>query len=406
MRSSPSRRLAVAAGLVLIMAGLGPAASAAPVEAGAEGSIRYAGSVDAVPGSYIVVFKDSVEVASAESLRKTAGDVAERYGASVRFTYTASLRGFAMRASEQQARRLAGDPRVAYVEQDKTVTAFVAVQPSPPSWGLDRIDERSLPMDNKYHYPNKAPSVTAYIIDTGIRISHPEFGGRASIGIDTVGGNGDDCNGHGTHVAGIVGGATVGVAKSVRLISVRVLNCSGAGTVSGVIAGVDWVTAHARTTGAPAVANMSLGGTASAALDAAVNNSISANVHYSIAADNSPGDSCATSPARVPRATTVGPSNSGDVGAYYTSGRCLDLFAPGVGIYSAWPTGPWYATLSGSSMAAPHATGVAALWRQRFPADNADAVAAALAANATPGVLSGLGPDSPNLLLFSNMIPV
>jgi subtilisin family serine protease len=290
----------------------------------------------AVSGSYIVVLKDS-------GASVAAADVAAKHGVSPRFTYTSAIKGFAVQTSLEQARRIAADPAVAYVEEDQKVSVQVFVQNNPPSWGLDRIDERSLPLDSKYHYPSTAPRVTAYIIDTGIRFTHQEFGGRAVLGVDTVGDgqNGNDCHGHGTHVAGTVGGRSVGVAKQVHLVAVRVLNCAGSGSFAGVIAGVDWVTNEALTTRGLRVANMSLGapGT-SAAVETAVTNSIAANVHYSIAAGNSFGaDACNFTPARTPRATTVGATDITDTRANFSNiGTCLDLFAPGVGIYSAWAT--------------------------------------------------------------------
>ncbi|MGH3995400.1 MAG: S8 family peptidase, partial [Pseudonocardiaceae bacterium] len=240
---------------------------------------------------------------------------------------------------------------------------------------------------------------------------HQEFGGRAVLGTDTIGDgqNGNDCHGHGTHVAGTVGGRTVGVAKQVALIAVRVLNCAGSGTFAQVIAGVNWVTNDALTTRQLGVANMSLGGGFFQPLNDAVTASIAANVHYSIAGGNNIGaDACNFSPASTPRATTLGATDITDTRPNFSNiGACLDLFAPGVSITSAWATADnAYNTISGTSMAAPHAAGTAALWRQRFPADNADQVAKALVANATPGVVINPGAGSPNLLLFMGMIPV
>jgi subtilisin family serine protease len=413
-----SRRLALVVGVVTALGGVVsavPASSAvAPDSPGSRGeaAIVDAGSPLAVPNQFIVVLKDSG--ADVQAVQAGANELAGRYGASIIHTYGAALKGFAVKADPAQARRLAADPQVAYVEQDRTVSLNVSVQPNPPSWGLDRIDERSLPLDLKYHYPGIASGIKAYIIDTGIRYTHQEFGGRAIFGTDTVGGiapPGMDCHGHGTHVAGTVGGRTVGVAKGATLVAVRVLNCAGSGTTAGVIAGVNWVTTDASTSTRPSVANMSLGGGLSAALNTAVTNSIIANVHYSVAAGNSFGaDACNASPASTPRATTVGATDITDtVAAFSNLGTCLDLFAPGVNIYSAWATADnAYNTISGTSMAAPHAAGTAALWRARFPADNADTVAKALVVNATPGVVLGLpaAPPSPNLLLFMGAIPV
>ena len=391
------KRIAVAACASLVFLGAAPANSAPkPVL----GEILDAGSPNAVPGSYIVVMKPG----------KSTMDIAA-FGASTQFTYTAALKGYAIKATEQQAKRIAGDSRVDYVAQDQTISINVAVQTPVPSWGLDRIDERSLPLDNKYHYPSLGNSVTAYIIDTGIRFTHQEFGGRAVLGIDTVndGQNGNDCNGHGTHVAGTVGGRSVGVAKGVRLVSVRVLNCAGSGTFAGVIAGVDYVTAAQLTNPAQrSVANMSLGAAGTnLVLEAAVTASIAANVHYSLAAGNSNANACNFTPARTPRATTVAATDISDNRAAFSNfGACVDLFAPGVAIFSAWASADnAYNTISGTSMASPHAAGTAALWRHRFPADNADVVARALVANATPNVVANPA-GSPNLLLFMGMVPM
>jgi subtilisin family serine protease len=249
--------------------------------------------------------------------------------------------------------------------------------------------------------------VTAYIIDTGIRLSHEQFGGRAVSGFDAVdGGSADDCNGHGTHVAGTVGGTTYGVAKSVRLVAVRVLGCNGSGSTSGVIAGIDWVTGN-HATGAPAVANMSLGGGASTALDNAVNASINDGVTYAIAAGNSNANACNTSPARVPNAITVGATTSSDARSSFSNyGTCLDVFAPGSSITSAWHTSNSATnTISGTSMAAPHVAGVAALALGAVPSDTPAAVRTKIVNSATQGVVGNPGSGSPNLLLYSPLTP-
>jgi subtilisin family serine protease len=411
----PSRWRTLLVGLAAVVAGLAgaaPVAAAPAVPVGAaEGRVLYAGHPQAVPGSYIVTFADGG--ASTQAVRSMSDTLAARYGVQVRFTYTAALRGLAVKASAEQARRLAADPLVDYVAQDQQVSVnAIPVQINPPSWGLDRVDQRSLPLDAKYHFPNTAPRITAYIIDTGIRYTHQEFGGRAVFGTDTVGGAippGSDCHGHGTHVAGTVGGRSVGLAKQVRLVAVRVLNCAGGGSFAQVIAGVDWVTNDALTSRGLGVANMSLGGGFFQPLNDAVTNSIAANVHYSVAAGNDFGaDACTVSPASTPRATTVGATEINDNRAGFSNiGPCVDLFAPGVAINSAWGSADnAYMTLQGTSMASPHAAGTAAMWRQKFPADNASAVAGALTANATPGVVVNPGAGSPNLLLFMGMIPV
>ncbi len=405
-----SRRLAAAvtlASLVSVLLGAQPTAAVRPAAgpAGVEGVVHYADAPDAVPGGYVVVLrKDGKGIAA------TAAEVTARYGATVRFTYTAALHGFAAQMTAQAARRLAADPRVQYVAQDRMVHAQVFVQTSPPSWALDRIDQRSLPLDQRYHYPSLANTVRAYVIDTGLRLTHQEFGGRAVLGVDTVGDgqNGNDCNGHGTAVGGVLGGRTVGVAKGVTLVAVRVLDCVGSGTFAQVIAGVDWVTAQQVPGAPPAVANMSLGGGPFQALDDAVTASINANVHYSVAAGGSASTACNFSPGRVPRATTVAATDINDNRASFTAmGPCVDVFAPGVGIYTAWATSDTaYNTLSGSSFSAPQAAGTAALWRHRFPVDNADGVHNAINANATPNVVINPGPGSPNRLLFMGMVPM
>jgi subtilisin family serine protease len=307
--------------------------------------------------------------------------------------------------SAAKAARLAADVRVAYVEQD-TKVSLNATQAN-ATWGIDRIDQRDLPLSTTYTYNAEAPAVSAYIIDTGIRTTHSEFGGRATVGTDTVGGgqNGQDCQGHGTHVAGTVGGKTYGVAKAVKLVAVRVLNCQGSGTTAGVIAGVDWVTANAVK---PAVANMSLGGGANTSLDNAVKRSIASGVSYAVAAGNgnalgTPQNACNYSPARVPEAITVGATDRTDRRASFSNfGTCLDLFAPGVSITSAWRTNDTATnTISGTSMAAPHTAGVAALYLTTNPTATPAQVRDALVNNATNGKVLDPRTGSPNKLLYS-----
>jgi subtilisin family serine protease len=388
-----------------------PASSAsAPAagKAGAPGVISYADDARAVEGSYIAVLHEDTP---SDETDKIADELTAKSKAKKALVYTAALQGFSFQGSEDSALEISRDNRVAYVAQDIEITTdALGVQVGPPSWGLDRIDQRSLPLDNKYHFPNTATNVVAYIIDTGILLTHQEFGGRAFCGFDPWAMGCAPCNqGHGTHVAGTVGGSRVGVAKGVRIVSVRVFECSSGTTAAIVIAGVNYVTfAASISPNTRAVANMSLGGGAFAPLDTAVTNSIAANVHYSVAAGNSNADACLFSPARVPRATTVGATANNDSRATFSNfGTCVDLFAPGVNIVSAWYTANnAYTTLSGTSMASPHAAGTAAMWRQKFPADNADQTATALAANATPGVVVNPGLGSPNLLLFMGMIPV
>jgi subtilisin family serine protease len=301
--------------------------------------------------------------------------------------------------SESAAKRLAADPDVAYVEQNQTVS-LLGTQTG-ATWGLDRIDQRNRPLNSTYTYPNTAANVHAYIIDTGILTNHSQFGGRATSGYDAVDGSlpATDCNGHGTHVAGTVGGSTHGVAKAVQLVAVRVLNCSGSGTTAGVIAGVNWVTNNAIK---PAVANMSLGGGASSSLDRAVANSIASGVTYALAAGNSSTNACTTSPARVASAVTVGATTSSDAKASYSNyGTCLDIFAPGSSITSAWHSSTTATnTISGTSMAAPHVAGAAALVLSTNTAFSPTQVRDTLVNRATTGVVTSAGSGSPNRLLF------
>jgi subtilisin family serine protease len=362
----------------------------APASAAPEGRILAADSATAVDGSYIVVYKDS---AAAEA-KSTAASL----GAKVTHRYTAALTGFAASMSEQQAKQLAADPNVSFVQQNQVVS-LTTDQPNPPSWGLDRIDQRDLPLNNLYQYSTTASNVHAYIIDTGISTTHPDFGGRAVSGFDAVdGGPADDCNGHGTHVSGTVGGATYGVAKGVSLTAVRVLNCSGSGTTAQVAAGIDWVTANAVK---PAVANMSLGGGVDATLDAAVSRSIASGVTYGIASGNSNTNACNFSPARVPEAITVNASTRTDARASFSNfGTCTDIYAPGEGITSAWLNGGTN-TISGTSMATPHVVGGAALYLASNPNATPAQVASALVAAGTPGKITNPGTGSPNVLLYT-----
>ena len=353
-----------------------------------------------VENSYIVVLDDSVvgEKGRFSIAPYVASEMAATHRGNLKHVYQNALNGFAVEMSAEDAERLSMDFRVKYVEEDGTVTAD-ATQSNPP-WGLDRIDQRARPLNASYTFNWTGAGVRVYVIDTGIRATHSQFGGRASNVFDAFGGSGADCNGHGTHVAGTVGGSTFGVAKSALLRGVRVLNCSGSGSNSGVIAGVDWVRNNHV---APAVANMSLGGGASSALDTAVNNLSNAGVAIAVAAGNSNTNACNSSPARAANAITVGSTTTTDARSSFSNfGTCLDLFAPGSSILSAWfSSDTATATLSGTSMASPHVAGVAALYKQANPGASAATIRNAIVNGATTNVVTNAGTGSPNRLLYS-----
>ena len=355
----------------------------------------------AIQHHYIVVLdRDSTgrRGDTAANTREIA-DLMPEWRGTVTQRFNHALNGFAAVMTEEQALGVSDDPRVAFVEEDSVVEAVVT-QSNPP-WGLDRIGQRALPLNGAYSYTTTGSGVNAYIIDTGVRRTHTQFGGRAFIGFDAVGDgqNTNDCNGHGTHVAGTVGGSTYGVAKAVRLFAVRVLGCSGSGSTSGVIAGVDWVTANHVD---PAVANMSLGGGTSTALDTAVRNSIAAGVTYAVSAGNSNTNAANSSPARVTEAITVGSSTSNDARSSFSNfGSVVDIFAPGSAILSAWRTSDTAtATLSGTSMASPHVAGVVARFLQANPGATPAAARNEIVAAATLNSLSGVPSGTANRLLF------
>ncbi len=385
--------------VVLVLTLSSPAFAAGPVP---QAPLIGADSPKAIPGSYIVVFKPGSAANAVANGIAGAQNAADHATAPmvVTFRYDAALQGFAGTLPAPAIEALRHNPNVDYIEADQVVT--IDTTQTGATWGIDRIDQRNRPLNGTYTYYYTGAGVTAYIIDTGIRFTHTQFGGRASKGYDAFGGTGADCNGHGTHVAGTVGGSTYGVAKGVTLKAVRVLDCSGSGSTSGVIAGVNWVTSN-HASGAKAVANMSLGGGASSSLDTAVNNSINDGVTYAIAAGNSSANACNYSPARVAAAITVGATTSSDVRASYSNyGTCLDIFAPGSSITSAWYTSDTATnTISGTSMATPHVTGVAALYLQQHGYNSPTTVRNAIVNNATANVLTDVRTGSPNKLLYS-----
>jgi len=392
-RPTVARRARGALGIFALAAALAPGAAlaqspAAPLGAGAAGEIK---------GQYIVVLESGTGAAASDRVERRA----RGRGGRVDRQYRRALNGFTAKLSDAALADVRSDPDVAYVEPD-TVLSLNAAQTG-ATWGLDRIDQPALPLNGTYSYTPAGTGVSAYIIDTGIRTTHTEFGGRAVSGFDAIdGGAADDCNGHGTHVAGTVGGATYGVAKAVRLVGVRVLDCAGSGSTSGVIAGIDWVT-NAHVAGEPAVANMSLGGSASTALDQAVKTSIADGVTYSVAAGNANVDACGDSPGRTPEALTVGSTMSTDARSSFSNfGTCLDLFAPGSSITSAgYASDTATATMSGTSMAAPHVAGVAALYLTGSPQASPATVGSALVTGSTAGKVTSPGTGSPNQLLYS-----
>ena len=390
------RKYAVLAPVILTVAACQDSTSPAPLTVVPDG---VNAARNAVQNDYIVTFRD--DEADPEG---QANGLVKAHGGSLTHVYRYALKGFAVaNLPDAAVAALQRNPHVTRVERDAIMT-IVGTETPTPSWGIDRIDQHNLPLNNSYTYPNNGSGVTAYIIDTGIRFDHVDLGGRATTGYDAVtsGGNAADCNGHGTHVSGTVGGATYGVAKGVSLVAVRVLGCNGSGTTAGVVAGIDWVTQDHTTKKNKAVANMSLGGGASSTLDNAVANSIASGVTYAVAAGNDNADACNTSPARTPAALTVGATDNNDARASFSNfGSCVDINAPGVSITSAWNTSATAInTISGTSMATPHVTGAAAVFLSANASTTTPAaVATALINGSTKNVLTGVS-GSPNRLLF------
>ena len=368
-----------------------------------------------IEGQYIVVLKDPSANGPSSLTRGGASmsqedvsryvsdvtvDLASRFDLGVEHVYDAALTGFSASASDAAVKQLLNDPRVAYVEEDGMV--FLDATQSNATWGLDRIDQRDRPLNGTYIYDYTASNVRAYVIDSGIRASHNQFGGRVLSGASYIndGRGTNDCNGHGTHVAGTIGGSTHGVAKAVRLVPVRVFGCTGGSSNSIIISGINWV---ANNRVLPAVANMSLGGGVSSATDTATNNLINRGVSVVVAAGNSNTNACNSSPARVANAITVGSTTSTDARSSFSNfGSCVNIFAPGSSITSTWHTSNTATnSISGTSMASPHVAGVAALWLGYAPSASPAAIRNHIYSRATTNRLSGIGSGSPNRLLYS-----
>ncbi len=393
--TSSARKGVVALSVLAAAALTGSMAQTATAAAPELAPLTTASASSAVEGSYIVMLKDGMSASSVGDATKRAS----ANGVKVDRKYTA-LKGYSAKLSAKQLEQVRQDPSVAYVEQDQKVTA--STTQTGATWGLDRIDQRDLPLNGTYTYTPTGAGVKAYIIDTGILTSHSQFTGRTAAGYSAIndGRGTTDCNGHGTHVAGTVGGTTYGVAKGVTLIPVRVLDCAGSGTNAGVIAGMDWVTNNHS---GASVANMSLGGGASTAVDSAIARMTSSGVTVAVAAGNENQNACNVSPARAASAITVGSTTNTDARSSFSNyGSCVDVFAPGSNITSAWYTSTSATnTISGTSMASPHVAGVAALYLQGNPTASAATVTTAITSTATPNKVTNAGSGSPNRLLYS-----
>ncbi|MFD5319816.1 S8 family serine peptidase [Streptomyces sp. NPDC127098] len=390
-----SRRLGgTVATAALLALGIGVSIPATAQADEPVGVISNLGAENTIEDSYVVLLDDG----GFEATSDDAEDLAERHDAEVTDVYRHAINGFAAEMSEEDALELAAEPGVKEVVQNQRYE-LADTQPNPPSWGLDRIDQADLPLDAGYTYPNEGAGVTAYVIDTGVRLSHQEFEGRARFGYDYWNNGAVDGHGHGTHVAGTVAGASYGVAKQAEIVAVRVLDNSGGGTTASVVGGIDWVTGDAD---GPSVANMSLGGGVDTVLDAAVRNSVAAGVTYAVAAGNNYGaDASTRSPARVSEAITVGSSTSTDARSDFSNvGSVVDIFAPGTSIASAWSTSDTATnTISGTSMATPHVAGAAALYLADNPGATPAEVSSALVNNAVWNRLSGVPGNTVNALL-------
>lgn len=395
------RKSALAAALTAVALATAPGlagtgASAAPADGGgaADRKAPLVQTERALAGRYVVLLEEGSSMRDVAAARAAARDS----GARVTRVYP-HLRGYAAQMSARQVEQARSHPTVAFVQEDQAVT--LSADQAGATWGLDRSDQRTRPLDGTYRYTRTGSGVRVFVIDTGINRAHTDFGGRVTSGASAIndGRGSSDCNGHGTHVAGTVGGARWGIAKAVTLVPVRVLDCRGSGATSGVIAGMDWVTGQ---TGGARVANMSLGGPADTATDAALGRMVSSGVTVVVAAGNESQNACNVSPARAASAITVASTTSSDARSSFSNyGSCVDLFAPGSSITSAWWTSTTAtSTISGTSMASPHVAGAAALYLQGDPAASPATVTSALVATSTAGLVTGAN-GSPNRLLHT-----
>ncbi|WP_299002192.1 S8 family peptidase [uncultured Shewanella sp.] len=367
---------------------------------------------NAIKDNYIIVFNTpsvlnlNDELSITSFVNQQSITIENNYDVKVIKNFGNTINGVLVKANAEQIAAMQSNPDIKYIEQDQILSIDPIVNTlgdqSNPTWGIDRVDQRDLGLSNSYHYDYDGTGVTAYVIDTGVLNTHNEFGNRASSGYDFVDNDNDatDCNGHGTHVAGTIGGSTYGVAKNVDIVGVRVLSCSGSGTTSGVVSGIDWVKNNAS---GPSVANMSLGGGASTTLDNAVNEAVAAGISFVVAAGNDDSDACNYSPARAADAITVGSTTSSDARSSFSNyGSCLDIYAPGSSIKSAWySSNSATNTISGTSMAAPHVAGVVALYLDEDPSLSTSAMTNLLSSRSSKNKISDAISSSPNELVYS-----